>query len=174
MALRMSHDQKEVCIEFVRAKGTLKAGATAAGVTYQTLWNEMKRSPIFAKRVEQAHFDGKNEIGDKAIQAIKDISSEQNKDMRSRLTANIVLANWAVPGFRGQTQVSGKIEHNHNIRVKSAIPRPRYDDLSTGDEPKELTGASYKVLPEASDVMETIHRIAKPKPIRKEAKVKNG
>lgn len=136
MSKRMNHDQKEVSIEFIRAKGTLKAGATAAGVTYQTLRNEILRSPIFAQRVNQAHIDGKGEIGDKAVEAIRQIGSEANKDARSRLTANIVLANWTVPGFRGETRLTGKIQHD--IQVKTAVPRPSYKELPSPNRKQEL------------------------------------
>ena len=131
---------KETAIEVVKAKGTLKSGAAAAGVTYQTIWNEMKRSPIFARRMQDAQSEGKSAVGDKAVEAIKEIASENNiKDIRSRLTANLALANWAVPGFRGETRVSGRIEHN--IQVRTAIPRPRYVEL---EKPKELAEAGSK------------------------------
>lgn len=124
MSKRMNHDQKETAIEWVRARGTLKAGAEAAGVTYQTLRNEIKRSSIFEKRIREAQADGKSEIGDRAVENIKDLASEGNKDVRSRLTANISLANWAVPGFRGESKRAVSVEHN--IKVISAIPRPNY------------------------------------------------
>ncbi len=129
MSKHMGHDEKETAIEFVRAKGTLKAGAEAAGVTYQTLRNEIKRSPLFARRITEAQTDGKSEIGDKAIENIKSMAlAENNKDVRSRLTANMALANWTVPGFRGESKVTGRIEHN--IRVTSAIPRPNYKGIT--------------------------------------------
>ena len=132
--LRMNHDQKEIAIEFVRATGILKTGANAAGVTYQTLRNEVKRSPIFERRIKEAQTDGKAEVGDKAIENIKTIGSEDNKDVRSRLTANLALANWVVPGFRGETRITGTLEHN--IRIKSAVPRPRYDEIPEGEDIK--------------------------------------
>lgn len=133
MSKHMTHDQKETSIEFVRAKGTLKAGAEAAGISYQTLRNEIKRSPLFQKRIAEAQIDGKSEIGDKAVENIRDLASENNRDIRSRLTANMALANWTVPGFRGESKVSGEIIHS--VRVKTAIPRPNYKELP---QPKEL------------------------------------
>ena|SRR3990167_178268 len=133
--LMMNHDGKETAIEFVRATGILKSGAKAAGVTYQTLRNEIRRSPIFAKRIYEAQQDGKAEVGDKAVENIKELGSEKNRDVRSRLTANLALANWAVPGFRGESKVTGTFEHN--IRIKSAIPRPRYAEV-TEVPPKQL------------------------------------
>lgn len=133
--LHMSHDAKETAIEFVRATGLLKSGAKAAGVTYQTLRNEVRRSPIFAKRIYEAQQDGKAEVGDKAVENIKELGSENNRDVRSRLTANLALANWAVPGFRGESKVTGTFEHN--IRIKSAIPRPRYAEF-TEVSPKQI------------------------------------
>jgi len=127
MSKRMSHDAKETAIEWVRATGILKRGASEAGVTYQTLRNEIRRSPIFEKRIREAQTDGKAEVGDNAVESIKEIGKESNKDIRSRLTANLALANWAVPGFRGESRVTGSIEHN--ISVRSAVPRPRYTEL---------------------------------------------
>ncbi len=142
----MSHDQKEVSIEFVRAKGTLKAGAEAAGITYQTLRNEIKRSPLFEKRIREAQIDGTGEIGETAVDNIKFIASEDNKDIRSRLTANIALANWTVPGFRGESK--RRIDIEHNIRVTSAVPRPNYKELSQAN----VVDAEFKVLPSKSKI----------------------
>lgn len=161
MSVRMNHDQKEVAVEFVRAQGTLKAGANAAGVTYRTLRNEMNRSPIFARRIEEARRDGVIEIGDKAIENIKRLASEEhNKDVRSRLTANLALANFAVPGFRGESKVAAQV--NHNIRVVSAVPRPVYKDvklppkveaISQGNEADYIT----PLLAERSESMEGVN-----------------
>jgi hypothetical protein len=47
-----------------------------------------------------------------------------NKTDRNRLTAAIALANAYEPGFRGTTNVQGKIEHD--VKVISAVPRPKY------------------------------------------------
>ena len=138
----MNHDRKETAIEFVRARGTLKAGANAAGVTYQTLRNEIKRSLIFAKRIAEALNDGKSEIGNPAIDNIIKIASDANPDVRSRLTANLALANWAIPGFRGETRIGGKIEHD--IRVTSAVPRPIYKEIEV--EKKQIMGKAPQLL----------------------------
>lgn len=138
----MTHDEKETAIEFTRANGTLKSGANAAGVTFYLLKQEIKRSPIFAKRIMEAQADGRIEVGDRAVENIKRIASEDNKDVRSRLTANIALANWAVPGFRGESKVSGHIDHD--VRVVSAVPRPVYKDITKVQiqKPKALLAKS--------------------------------
>lgn len=124
MATRINYDQKETALEVIRAKGTIKAGAEAADVTYQTIRNEMKRSSIFKRRVEQALADGKGEIGDDALSRLKWLATEENKDTRSRLTANIALLNWILPGFRGSSKVEGKIQHD--VKVITGVPRPNY------------------------------------------------
>ncbi len=144
MTKHISHDAKETSIEFVRAQGTLKAGAKAAGCTYRTIRNEMLRSPIFAKRIQEAQEDGKADIGDVAIENIRHLASEDNKDVRSRLTANIALANFAVPGFRGETKFTGTIDHN--IRVKSAVPRPVYDNPKIIEGKKKISAEDKATL----------------------------
>lgn len=49
------------------------------------------------------------------------------KTDRNRLTAAIALANAYEPGFRGQTIVQGRIDHD--VRVITAVPRPKYDEI---------------------------------------------
>jgi len=46
------------------------------------------------------------------------------KTDRNRLTAAMALANAYEPGFRGTTNVQGRIDHN--VRVITAVPRPKY------------------------------------------------
>ena len=62
------------------------------------------------------------------------------KTDRNRLTAAMALANAYEPGFRGTTQVQGRIEHD--VKVISAVPRPKYKIIEAEkkklDKPKEL------------------------------------
>lgn len=133
----MTHEQKEMAIETIREQGTMKAGAKAAGVDVKTLNREMNRSAIFKKRLLEAREEGHRNIADRAIEMIKSYASgEVLKTDRNVLTANIALANWAEPGFRGVTQVQGRIEHD--IRVLTAVPRPKYKIKE--EKPKALTG----------------------------------
>lgn len=129
---RISHESKEAALEAIRVEGTMKVGALAAGVGVRTLNNEMSRSAIFKRRLLEAREEGKRNVADKAVEMIKLIASgTMEKTDRNVLTANIVLANAYEPGFRGITQVQGRIEHD--VRVITAVPRPKYDLLP---EPK--------------------------------------
>lgn len=130
----MNHDEKETAIECIKVNGTLKSGALAAGVSTYLLKQEITRSPIFARRIAEAKTNGMEEVGETAVKNIKWIASVENKDIRSRLTANLALANWAVPGFRGESKISGRIEHD--IRVVSSVPRPIYKSIKV-EKPEE-------------------------------------
>lgn len=124
--IKMTNEQREQAIEAIRIEGTLHAGAKAAGVSIRELSNEIKKSAIFKKRIKEAQEEGKQNIADRAIEAIKEIAiGKQVKTDRNVLTANIALANAFALGFRGTAQVAGKIEHT--VRVISAVPRPQYD-----------------------------------------------
>lgn len=132
MSARISLEQRELAIEAIREHGTMNAGAKAAGVSVRTLNLEMQRSAIFKKRVLEAREEGHRSIADNAIEMIKEYASGNViKTDRNVLTANIALANAYAPGFRGTTQVQGRIEHN--VRVITAVPRPKYDEI---DSPK--------------------------------------
>ena len=121
----MTHNQKEAAIEAIRELGTLKAGAKVAGIDVKTLRAERKRSKIFDNRINDALNEGRERMGDESIQFIKDVrDGVYEKTDRNRLTAAIALANWIVTGFRGTTQVQGKIDHD--VRVLTAVPRPKY------------------------------------------------
>lgn len=128
MSKRIDTDQKESCLEAIKVYGTIKSAAKVVGISPQTIRKEMKRSAIFRRKVEEAMEDSKFEIRDDALTETRKLATpEYNKDVRSRLTANLALLNWVEPGFRGATQVQGRIEHD--IRVITAVPRPRYDEL---------------------------------------------
>ena len=137
---RISADQKETAIETIRLHGTMKSGAEAAGVSVRTLNEEMRRSAIFRRRLLEAREEGNRNIADNAIERIKEYAfSPPAKTDRNVLTAAIALANAYEPGFRGSTIIQGKIAHD--VRVLSAVPRPKYDELPkpkiTIDRPPE-------------------------------------
>ena len=126
--MRINADQKETAIETIRVHGTMKAGAEAAGVSVRTLNEEMRRSAIFKRRILEAREEGKRNVADNAIDRIKEYAfSPPVKTDRNVLTAAIALANAYEPGFRGTTNVQGKIEHD--VRVISAVPRPKYNEI---------------------------------------------
>ena len=134
---KIDHDQKEAAIEALKSEGTMLAAAKAAGVIVKTLNNEMNRSAIFKKRVLAAREEGYKNIADKAVEMIKLYASgEVAKTDRNVLTANIALANWAQPGFRGVTTVQGRVDHD--VRVITAVPRPKYDVEIEVSKPKQL------------------------------------
>ncbi len=134
--MSLTQEQRETVLECLR-NGYTKAGAAyRAGITYRQISQEEKRSIVFARKVRVATDEGKGTIGDTAIERIKALSTDKNKDVRSRLTANMALANWAVPGFRGVQETKAKVEHE--ISWRSAVPRPKYDVEVEVVEVKEL------------------------------------
>jgi len=82
---------------------------------------------------------GKDEDG-KRCKTCKGKGKIKEKTDRNRLTAAIALANAYELGFRGQTQVGGKIEHD--VRVISAVPRPNYE-IETSNK-KQLKAGTVK------------------------------
>jgi hypothetical protein len=135
---KISGDQKETAIEALRVYGTMQKAAEIAGVTVRTLNVEMTRSEIFKRRVLEARGEGKSNVADKAIEMIKLYASGTvAKTDRNVLIANIALANAYEPGFRGVTQIQGKVEHD--VRVITAVPRPKYDIEIKAVEPKQLS-----------------------------------
>lgn len=128
MSQKVTHDQKETALEAMREHGTMQYGAKVAGVTVRTLNDEMRRSEVFKRRVLEAREEGKRNLADKAIQLIREYAyGEHEKTDRNRLTAALALANAYEPGFRGTTTIQGRVEHD--IRVLTAVPRPRYDEI---------------------------------------------
>ena len=141
--MRINADVKETAIETIRMKGTMKAGAEAAGVSVRTLNEEMRRSAIFKRRILEAREEGKRNIADNAIDRIKEYAfNPPLKTDRNVLTAAIALANAYEPGFRGTTTVQGKIDHD--VRVITAVPRPNYQIIEP--EKKLLDKPSSNVL----------------------------
>ena len=129
MSKKINHDIKETCIAALREQGTMQYASRICGISVRTLNEEMRRSEIFKRKVLEARAEGKVNIADRAIELIKAYAYGENKEKtdRNRLTAAIALANAYEPGFRGQTIIQGRVEHN--IRVTSAVPRPNYDEL---------------------------------------------
>ena len=141
---KIDHAAKEAALEAIKVEGTMLAAAKAAGVTVKTLNNEMLRSEVFKRRVLAAREEGYKNIADKAIEMIKLYASgEVAKTDRNVLTANIALANWAQPGFRGVQQ--GKIEHQVDVRVITAVPRPKYEVIVEDTKPKQIEKPKEKV-----------------------------
>ena len=139
---RISHDQKEQCLAGMRLLGTKKAGALAAGLSIEDLSAELKKSAVFRKRAQEALTSGKSSLADNALEIITNYAlNPPPKTDRNQLTAAIALANAFIPGFRGATTVQGRIDHD--VRVITAVPRPKYDELPlpkiTIEAPKKRT-----------------------------------
>jgi len=137
---RMSKEQKKLAIDAVKERGTLLSGANAAGVNIKELRSEMKRSVRFKKRISEARDEGKQGVAEMALTVITSYALKPPpKTDRNQLTAAIALANAFIPGFRGAQTVQGKIDHD--VRVITAIPRPKYDELPAPkvqiEEPKK-------------------------------------
>lgn len=130
--MRLNHDQKEQSLAGMRLLGTKKAGALAADISIEKLNEEIKKSAVFKKRVNEALSIGKASLGDNALEIISTYAlNPPPKTDRNQLTAAIALANAFIPGFKGATTIQGKIDHD--VRVLTAVPRPNYEQLP---EPK--------------------------------------
>jgi poly-gamma-glutamate capsule biosynthesis protein CapA/YwtB (metallophosphatase superfamily) len=139
MTKKINTEIKEIAIEALKTHGTMNYAAKISGVSVRTLNEEMRRSDLFKRRVLEARAEGKANIADNAIEMIKLYASgEVVKTDRNVLTANIALANAYEPGFRGTTNVQGRIEHD--VRVITAVPRPNYGEI-------EASPALVKMLP---------------------------
>ena len=148
MSTKITHDQKETAIAALREHGTMQYASKVSGIAVRTLNLEMTRSLVFKRRVLEARAEGKINIADKAIELIKSYAYGENEEKtdRNRLTAAIALANAYEPGFRGQTIIQGRVEHD--VRIITAVPRPKYIDVEVKELPpikKQLTkGKSNK------------------------------
>ena len=138
--VKISHEEKESFLEALKEQGTMLAASIASGVKVRVINKEMLRSEIYRRRILEARAEGYRNIADKAIEQIKlyasgvDAEGKPLRTDRNVLTANIALANWAQPGFRGQTVIQGRIEHD--VRVITAVPRPKYE--ITEVKPKQI------------------------------------
>ncbi len=146
MSHKITHEQKETILETIKIKGTMRAGAEAAGVNRRTINEEMKRSAVFKRRLLEARAIGYEKIADDSRQLVIDyMAGKYEKTDRNRLTAAIALLNAYEPGFRGTTTIQGRIEHD--VKVITAVPRPQYKTI---EPPKiqVLPGKSQKQLTE--------------------------
>ena len=141
--MRLNHDQKEQCLAGMRLLGTKKAGALAANIPIEKLNEEIKKSAVFRKRVNEAKAIGKSNLGESGLDVIIEYAlNPPPKTDRNRLTAAIALCNAFVPGFKGISTVQGKIDHD--VRVITAVPRPNYQIIEP--EKKLLDKSSNNVL----------------------------
>ena len=125
---KITHTEKETALETIKERGTMKAGALAAGISVRSLNEEMRRSEVFKRRVMEARAEGYNRLADDARQLVIDyMMGKYAKTDRNQLTAAIALLNAYEPGFRGTTTIQGRVEHD--IRVITAVPRPKYAEL---------------------------------------------
>lgn len=132
MGVKITNEQKKIALKTLEEHGTMIAAAKAANVGVKTLRAEMKRSAIFRKRVIEARSTGQSNVGDSALAVIEMMAfGEQYSDpkySKARLTAAIALANAFIPGFKGTTTIQGHVDHD--FRVVTAIPRPKYIEES--------------------------------------------
>lgn len=126
---RITPDKKRAAIEAIREQGTIKAGAEAADVLLKTMRNEMRRSIVFKRRVDEALQESRQNIVDEAKRVALAIMRGEIKATHGQMVASLAFLNAYEPGFRATTKIEGKLEHE--IRVITAIPRPKYDELET-------------------------------------------
>uniref|UniRef100_A0A6M3IF73 Uncharacterized protein n=1 Tax=viral metagenome TaxID=1070528 RepID=A0A6M3IF73_9ZZZZ len=135
MAKKLDHQKKEEVIAALRHHGTLRYASKVCGISVRTLNEEMRRSSIFKARVDEARIEGKTNMGDEQLDFIHSVAAGEVEVKMPRLTAALSIANWSVPGFRGTTQVQGKIDHD--VRVITAVPRPKYK-VEIENKPQKL------------------------------------
>ena len=124
--MKLNHNTKEQIINSVWVNGTLES-AISEGVTMETIQAEMKKSAVFKRRIRKALEESKGMLIDEARALVRDyMRGKFIKTDRNRLTAAIALLNAYEPGFKGVTTVKGSVDHN--VRVITAVPRPRYID----------------------------------------------
>ena len=143
--MRLAEDVKLEFLELVRLGYTLKDAAKAVGTNYQQIKYEKKKSSVFDRWVKEAQEEGKVALADAALTGIIRIAFEENpKDKRAQLTALMSLANYSVPGFRGESKRT--VEHTGNVRVTGGPPRPKYKEL--GEPTMEIIDVTAKEVPE--------------------------
>lgn len=126
--MRITHEQKEKIVNAVWLNGTYESAAEVSGTTLEVIHGEMKKSPLFRKRIRKAFEESKGMLIDEARALVRDyMRGKHVKTDRNRLTAAIALLNAYEPGFKGATKVEGRIEHD--VRVITAVPRPKYIEL---------------------------------------------
>ena len=143
--MRLTKQQKDSVIEHLREVGVLLAAAKRAGIAKASVQAEMKKSAIFRKRVNEAKLEGKTNIADNALAVLMQYAygDVDGKTDRNKLTAAIALANAFEPGFRGTTQVQGKIDHD--VRVLTAVPRPNYNVTIDNPDKKRLKAGKKRI-----------------------------
>lgn len=147
---RISEEQKLRVIDGIKQYGTKIAGARLAGVSVETVRAEQRRSAKFDEKVKRAMEEGRGDVGETAMQVIESIAFHKNDpnnptdkvDKKTQLTAATILANAFIPGFKGTTTVQGKIEHD--VNVKTAVPRPDYTPIVDSPEVKLLPSPDDK------------------------------
>lgn len=122
--MKLNHAVKEQVINAVWVNGTLES-ATNDNVTMEAIQAEMKKSAVFKRRIRKALEESKGMLIDEARALVRDyMRGKFMKTDRNRLTAAIALLNAYEPGFKGVTTVKGSVDHN--VRVITAVPRPKY------------------------------------------------
>ena len=126
----LTKEQSDMIIEAIREFGTLKAGADAIKISVLDLKQEMKKSAVLRKHINEAREEGRSNLAEKALERIVQyVTNPPAKTDRNVLTAAIALANAYLPNFKGTSKVEGKIEHD--VKVISSVPRPDYKQLET-------------------------------------------
>ncbi len=125
--MRLTRDIKEQIVNSIWINGTLESAVSPGdNITMEAIRAEMKKSTVFKRRIEKAIKESQGMLIDEARALVRDyMRGKYIKTDRNRLTAAIALLNAYEPGFKGQTTVQGRIEHD--VRVITAVPRPQYE-----------------------------------------------
>ena len=120
---QLTEELKEEVIKHVAICGTLKYASNRVGVTVRVIQEEIRKSLLFKKRINEAVKIGREAVADRAVEMLRQAAFLEAGLDKSALTANLALANAYSDGFRTQ-----KVEHEvrGSVRVITAVPRPKY------------------------------------------------
>ncbi len=144
--IKITEEKKKLIIESLRQYGTIVAAAKIVGISDTAIHNEMNRSPSFKDAINKARDEGRGHVGESALQVVMSMAFDKDVENRNRLTAALALGNAFIPGFRGTTNIQGKIEHD--VRVLTAIPRPAYSVTIDSPIVKQLPSPEQRLQAE--------------------------
>jgi hypothetical protein len=143
--MRLTKEQKDKIILSIRERGVKRDGCESVGITIHQLNDEIKLHKVFRKEVNEAVKEGRQNLADRGQQYLADvIDGKIAKSDKNAVTAAIAFNNAYTDGFKGKTTVQGNI--NHDVRVISAVPRPKYDELKTEVTVSEIDKQKLKEL----------------------------
>jgi hypothetical protein len=145
MLLKITPEQKTLIIKSLYEYGNITIAAHTAHCSPSTIYSEMARNDAFRERAIEARLIGNAHKGDKSEAMIMKAAWDTDSGItKTQLTANAMLSNAYIPGFKGATNIQGHIDHD--IHVITGIPRPQYPDAIELIPVKQLPTPDQKRL----------------------------